>query len=449
MSVNSLDILRREAIDLRGAQDVDAVIDLIGNARIVMLGEATHGSREFYLTRAEITKRLIMEKGFSALTVEADWPDALQVNRWIRGPCSPTAPDAAEPEAALSRFSRFPRWMWRNHEMLGLVRWLRDFNQGQSRAADMAGFFGLDVYSLRFSMEAVVEYLEKMDPAAARQARQRYACFDFFGADPQQYGYATNFALRPDCEREAVRQLAAMVNAGSGQQGEAGTDADDEAFYAEQHARVVRNAESYYRTMFRGRDESWNVRDTHMADTLDALSAHLAKCRDHEPKLVVWAHNSHIGDAAATEMGQQGQINLGHVMRQRHGSAVFLLGFTTHSGAVTAASDWDGSPESKRVRAALDESYEHLFHRLGQSSFLLPIRGNDAVAAQLSEGRLERAIGVIYLPERERHSHYFYADMSRQFDAVLHIDHTHALRPLDQADDVSHEELPETYPSGI
>lgn len=449
MHTDSLQILRREAIDLGGSQDVDAVLDLIGNARIVMLGEATHGTQQFYRTRAEISKRLIEEKGFAAIAVEADWPDALQVNRWISRQLPEARSASLAPESALGGFSRFPLWMWRNHEMLELVRYLIEYNQRQSGKADKAGFFGIDVYSLRHSMEAVVQYLAKVDPSAATRARQRYACFDHFGRDPQQYGYAVNFGMQAGCESEVVQQLAAMATHARDGVRNTEADPDDEAFYAKQHARVAANAESYYRTMFRGRDESWNVRDTHMADTLDALSEHLRNRNDRDAKLVVWAHNSHIGDARATEMGQHGQLNLGQLMRQRHGDDVFLLGFTTHAGTVTAASDWDGRAECKQVRPSLENSYERLFHETGKDRFLLPIRGNEAVSSQLRQGRLERAIGVVYLPERERYSHYFYADMSRQFDAVLHIDHTKALKPLDWTGDFSREELPETYPTGI
>lgn len=455
MQESTLKVLRREAVALRNTHDVDAISDMIGNARVVLLGEATHGTHEFYQVRAEITKRLISEQGFSAVAVEADWPDAMSVNDYLHGKSQFPGSESRAAEQALGEFRRFPQWMWRNADMLELVRWLRRSN-ADLPAAEKAGFFGIDLYSLHRSMDAVLRYLEQVDPLAARQAKTRYACFDQFGEDPQQYGYGVRFAMRPDCEKEVVAQLAAMVS-GSARAGDSAWAAlsaddnipEDEAFYAEQNARVVQNAESYYRTMFLGRDESWNVRDTHMADTVDALAEFLGKRRGGEAKLVVWAHNSHIGDARATEMGKHRQINLGQLMRERHGNEAFLLGFTTHCGTVTAASDWDSPAEVKQVRPSLDFSYERLFHDVGKERFLLPIRGNEALAQHLRQGRLERAIGVIYLPERERYSHYFYADMSRQFDAVVHIDLTRAVKPLDRFADRVGEDLPETYPSGI
>ena len=402
---SSSEDLRREAIVLRDARDVEAAVKLIGDARIVLLGEATHGTHEFYQARMEITKRLMAEKGFSAIAVEADWPDALQVNRYIQGRAGNTGAGQTAVEDALGKFQRFPKWMWRNTDVVELVQWLTEFNAGIPDAERKVGFFGIDLYSLRNSMDAVVQYLARVDPEAARQARARYACFDHFASDPQQYGYAVNFAMRPDCEEEVVQQLVAMVSNVPDYTKQDGVQASDEAFYAAQNARVAQNAESYYRTMFHGRDESWNVRDTHMADTLDALCEHLSKRRGDAAKVVVWAHNSHIGDASATEMGEHGQINVGQLMRERHGAETFLLGFSTHTGTVAAASEWDNPPELKQVRPSLENSYERLFHDIGKERFLLPIRGNQAVVDHLRRRRLERAIGVIYLPERERYSH--------------------------------------------
>jgi erythromycin esterase-like protein len=444
-----LETLRQEAVALRSTQDIDAAIELIGDARIVMLGEATHGTHEFYQARAEITKRLIAEKGFAAVAVEADWPDALHVNRLIRQHAENSMAGRIKANDALGKFQRFPQWMWRNEDVAELVRWLAYHNAGIEDPVARAGFFGIDLYSLRNSMDAVVQYLSRVDPEAARQARERYACFDHFGSEPQQYGYAVNFTRGPDCEDEVVQQLLTLTDSAARYAKMEGPHAADEAFYAEQNARVAQNAESYYRTMFHGRDESWNVRDTHMADTLDALCEHLSKRRDEAAKVVVWAHNSHIGNASATEMGEHGQINVGQLMRERHGDKAFLLGFTTHTGTVAAASEWDSPAELKKVRPSMENSYERLFHEVGEERFLLPIRGNRAVAQQLSQRRLERAIGVIYLPERERYSHYFYADLAKQFDAVIHFDETRAVKPLDRSALTSHEELPETYPFGF
>ena len=449
MDASAVEALRREAIDLRDTGDVGAVVDAIGEARIVMLGEATHGTHEFYRARAEITKRLITEKGFAAVAVEADWPDALHANRLIQRHAQNVLAGRIKAGEALEKFQRFPLWMWRNEDTAELVRWLAYHNAQVKDAAARAGFFGIDLYSLRASMDAVVQYLSRIDPEAARQARARYACFDHFASEPQQYGYAVNFTMRPDCEQEVVQQLVEMAKTAARYARHDGEMAEDEAFYAEQNARVAQNAESYYRTMFHGGDESWNVRDTHMADTLDALCEHLGRRRGEAAKIVVWAHNSHIGDARATEMGEHGQINVGQLMRERHGDAAFLLGFTTHTGTVTAASEWDSPAELKRVRPSMEGSYERLFHEMGEERFLLALRGNETVKQLLSRRRLERAIGVIYLPERERYSHYFHADMARQFDAVIHFDETRAVKPLDRSALMSHDEMPETYPSGI
>jgi erythromycin esterase-like protein len=295
-----------------------------------------------------------------------------------------------------------------------------------------------------------VRYLDRVDPEAAHRARMRYACFDHLAEEPQRYGYAATFGMKKDCEEEVIQQLDALLADGRKYLRGDGVAASDELFYAQQNARVAQNAESYYRSMFRGRDESWNVRDTHMADTLDALREHLGRRKGGLAKIVVWAHNSHIGDARATEMGDHGQLNLGQLTRQRHKEEdVFLLGFTTHTGTVTAASDWDAPAELKNILFSRPDSFERLLHETGLVDFLLPIRGRKTVSEALPARRLERAIGVIYLPESERISHYFHADLARQFDAVIHMDQTTAIRPLDDSPHWKHEEMPETYPSGM
>jgi erythromycin esterase-like protein len=440
-----LDAIKAAAVPLSGVSDTDAIVNAIGDASIVLLGEASHGSHEFYRARMEISKRLIAEKGFAAIAVECDWPDALQVSRYVQG-----RGDAASPEQALACYERFPRWMWRNHDVLELVRWLHQHNAGIDQPERRVGFFGLDLYSLRRSMESVIRYLARVDPAAAERARLRYSCFDHLAEDPQRYGYATTFGMKPDCEAEVMRQLMGISANLDRYEKLDGVAGFDEAFYAQQNARVAQNAETYYRAMFQGRHESWNVRDNHMMDTLDALRQHLSRrSGEVEPKVVVWAHNSHIGDARATEMGEGGEVNLGQLARERHGiDHTFLLGFTTHHGRVTAASDWDYPAEFKEVRPSREDSYENLMHRSG-SKFFLPLRGNAALLDHLSQRRLERAIGVVYLPESERLSHYFYCDIGKQFDAIVHFDHTRAVKPLDAPAEMLHEELPETYPTGI
>ncbi|HYC88328.1 MAG TPA: erythromycin esterase family protein [Thermoanaerobaculia bacterium] len=413
------------------ATNYDALLRMIGDATIVCIGEASHGTHEFYRERATITQRLLAEKGFQAVAVEADWPDADRVNRWVRGRSDDT--DATD---ALAGFrSRFPTWMWRNADVLDFVGWLRDFNEERSEE-QRAGFYGIDLYSLFSSIEAVIEYLEQVDPDAARRARERYSCFDHFGEEAQSYGYAAAFGAAESCQEEVVKQLTELARRR--------TDGE-ELFSAEQNARLVANAEEYYRSMFSGRVSSWNLRDRHMADTVDALVTHLG--RKHDPaKLVIWAHNSHLGDARFTEMGEQGELNVGQLMRERYGEKAVLIGFSTYSGTVTAADDWDSPAQRKRVRPGLPGSYEEKLHELASEPYYLLLR-NDA--QELMGPRLQRAIGVIYRPETERLSHYFHAHLPRQFDAIIHFDHTRAVEPLEREATWTSEEPPETYPSGI
>jgi len=411
------------------ARELDPLLELIGDARFVLIGEASHGTHEFYSIRAKITKRLIAEKGFDAVAVEADWPDAYRINRFVRG-----IGDDTEAIDALGDFKRFPAWMWRNADVLDFVGWLRDYND--AHATKKAGFYGVDLYSLYSSMAAVIEYLDKVDPEAARRARYRYACFEHAGEDPQSYGYAASFGITPTCEQEVVSQLVEMRRSYTG--------ASDEAFYAEQNARLVLNAERYYRSMFGGRVSSWNLRDRHMAETIDALAHHLGRTA----RIVVWEHNSHLGDARATAMGREGELNVGQLVRENHGDDARLIGFTTYHGTVTAASEWDGPAEHKRVRPGMRGSYEALLHDAGVPDFVLPLRGN-AAARALEDERLERAIGVIYLPATERLSHYFEASLPRQFDAVIHIDETRAVEPLERFEREHTREMPETFPSTL
>jgi erythromycin esterase-like protein len=438
------DAVRESAHPLTGSpQDYDPLMDLIGDARFVLIGEASHGTHEFYWERAEITKRLIQEKGFTAVAVEADWPDAYRVNRYVRG-----VSDDTTSADALSGFDGFPAWMWRNTVVVNFVDWLREYNNALPQNAKKAGFYGLDLYSMHASMEAVLSYLDKIDPEAAKRARYRYSCFEQFGEDSQSYGYAASFGLTKPCEDAAVKQLRELQGrTGEYAQGD-GQVAEDELFYAEQNARLVKNAEKYYRSMFRGRVSSWNLRDRHMAETLDQLVAHLDKHGDRT-KVVLWAHNSHLGDARATDMGEAGELNVGQLVRQRYGRDAVLVGLTTYTGTVTAASTWGAPAERKRVRPALSGSYEALFHDTGMPSFLLTLRDDGKVVTALRKRLLERAIGVIYLPETERLSHYFYARLPDQFDAVLHFDETRALEPLDSTTHWERGEVPETFPSSL
>src|SRR5438876_8834514 len=435
----TVNAIRQAAFTLTGASDdYDPLLDLVGDARCGLLGEASHGRHEFYRARAEITRRLLEERGFTAVAVEADWPDAYRVNRFVRG----MSEDVTANEA-LGDFLRFPTWMWCNADVLDFVGWLREHNDRVTGYERKVGFYGLDLYSLNYSIQAVLEYLDKVDPEAARRARYRYSCFEQFGEDPQAYGYAASFGLEESCEQQVVDQLVELRRAAADYARRDGRVAADELFYAEQNARLVQNAEQYYRAMFQGRVSWWNLRDRHMAETLEALARHLDR-PGRPARIVVWAHNSHLGDARATEMGEGGELNVGQLVRQRYGAAAVLVGFTTYTGTVTAASEWDGPAERKGVRPALPGSWEAVFHAAGLPRFLLPLRGS----REWDGARLERAIGVIYRPETERASHYFHARLSRQFDAVLHFDETEAVRPLERAA-APEPEPAETFPTGL
>ena len=435
------DVVRAAAHPLAGEiDDYDPLMKLIGDASLVLIGEASHGTHEFYRERAQITKRLIKEKGFAAVAVEADWPDAYRVNRYVRGRGRDA--DAVE---ALSGFKRFPAWMWRNADVLDFVGWLRTHNDDLPANATKIGFYGLDLYSLHTSIAAVLDYLDLVDPEAAQRARARYACFDHFGKDEQAYGYATALGIAESCEEEVVSQLVEMHRRAAEYARRDGHIAADEYFYASQNARLVLNAERYYRSMFRGRVSSWNLRDRHMVETLESLRQYLGS----KARIVVWAHNSHLGDARATSMGEEGEWNVGQIVRELHDRDAVLVGLTTHHGTVTAASNWDAPAERKRVQPALANSYEALFHEVDIPHFSLTLRDTDYAAIPLHDPLLERAIGVIYRPETERASHYFHARLAAQFDAVIHVDETRAVEPLERTVEWEQGEVPETFPTGI
>ncbi len=439
------EVLRGTVQPLTGeATDYDALMDLIGDARFVLLGEASHGTHEFYRERARITQRLIEEKGFAAVVVEGDWPDAYRVNRYVRGDS-----EDKDPAQALIAFRRFPTWLWRNTDVVEFVQWLRASNDDRPPNAPKAGFYGLDLYSLHASMEAVLDYLERVDPEAAKRARQRYACFDHLGPDPQIYGFLAGTDLDLSCQEQVVSQLVELQRHAADYARRGGAMAEDEFFFAEQNARVVRDVEEYYRSMFLREVSPWNLRDRHMAETLDAVAMHLGR-DGRTAKIAVWAHNSHVGDARAMEMSRRGELNIGQLACEKYGDNAVLVGFTTHNGTVTAASDWGGPAERKKVRPALPGSYEALFHDAKPPTrFLLTWREDDGVTERLRERRLERAIGVIYRPDSERVSHYFHAQLPDQFDAVLHFDETRAVEPLEYTAEWERDEAPETYPFAV
>lgn len=409
---------------------LDRLLTRIGDSRVVLLGEATHGTSEFYAMRERISKELIERKGFSFVAIEGDWPDAARLDHYVR--------HFEFPPSEWTAFARFPTWMWRNTEMRSFVDWMRAHNAGKP-AAGRTAFHGLDLYSLYDSSRAVLSYLDKVDPNAARTARQRYGCLTPWQSDPASYGHAALTGTYPTCEDEVAKVLVSLLEKHRGY-----AEHDGERFLdAVQNARLVANAERYYRTMYYGSRASWNLRDSHMYETLTTL------LHFHGPKskAIVWAHNSHVGNAAATEMSARGEHNIGQLCRQHFGHKCYSIGFGTNSGTVAAASDWDGPMEIKSVREALPDSYEASCHQTGVPSFMLPLRDADeGLKNALMRPRLERAIGVIYRPESERASHYFQAALPDQFDEMIWFDRTSAVKPLDSK---MLEGVPDTYPFGL
>ncbi|HYD14028.1 MAG TPA: erythromycin esterase family protein [Allosphingosinicella sp.] len=394
--------------------------DAYADARVILLGEASHGTSQFYRARAAITRRLIEHHGFSIVAVEADWPDAANVDRFVRH-----RPRRDGEEAA---FRRFPTWMWRNREVEDFIAWLREQNADRS-AEEMAGFYGLDLYNLSASIRAVIDYLDEVDPDAAALARERYGCLTPWSRDPALYGRLAITEGYARCRAPVVDMLRELQS----RRRELAAEDGDEWLDAAANARLVKNAEEYYRVMYEGPAESWNLRDTHMFETL----CQLLDAKGPGAKAVVWAHNSHIGNAAWTEMGQvRGELNIGQLVKERFGEAARLIGFGTHHGTVAAASDWDGPMEIKQVRPALAGSQEELCHETGLPGFLLDLRddGPEALREILLAPRLERFIGVIYRPETERWSHYSETILARQFDAWAWFDETEAVTPLPGAE---------------
>jgi erythromycin esterase-like protein len=408
-----------------------ALFDRFAKAKVVLLGEATHGTSEFYEARAAITRHLIENHGFNIVAVEGDWSDAANIDRYIR---HLPAPAHDEPP-----FRRFPTWMWRNIEVETFIERLRTWNLAQP-AGKRAGFYGLDLYNLSGSIRAVLDYLDRVDPEAARVARERYGCLMPWAKEPQVYGRMTVTRGYKSCESAVVKMLRELLDRQLPY-----TLKDGESFFnAVANARVVRSAEAYYRAMYYGEAESWNLRDTHMFETLSALLS----AKD-PAKAVVWAHNSHIGDASKTEMGaMRGELNIGQLARERFGPEAALIGFGTHAGTVACASNWDGPTEIKRVRPSLADSYERLAHDSGVARFLLDLRKGASrdVRASLLEPRIERFIGVIYRPESERWSHYSRCSLADQFDAYVWFDESKAVTPVPTRQRKGPDD---TYPFGL
>lgn len=436
---HTLELITKHAVPVSDGTIPRSVLkDLIGPADVVLLGEATHGTHEFYLIRCEITKRLITDFGFNAVAIEGDWPDAYRVNRYVREEGGDL--DAAD---ALRGFERFPTWMWRNVVVADFIGWLRDHNDRIAERRIRTGFYGLDLYSLYPSAMEVVRYLDRTDPELAAEARERYSCLNVFGDRPE---FTPGTFIPPSCEQEVLDLLVELMNHRNELLDRDGFIAEEEQFAAERNASAVHNAVRYYRGMLNARANTWNLRDTHMMETLKGLCDHLGR-GGNRGRVVVWAHNSHLGDARATAMSRRGELNLGQLARQEFGDRVRSIGMTTYEGTVTAAHDWDMPPTRMRLRPGREESYENLFHRVGLPGFVVPMEGE--LAERLAEERLERAVGVIYRPSTELQSHYFGARIAEQFDALIHIDHTRALEPLARVEEKVLEEPPETFPTAM
>lgn len=415
-----------EVIDDLEAPDLDGFLDRVGDSRVVLLGESTHGTADFYELRAKITQRLVQEKGFNIVALEADWPDAEGINSYIHGRTE-----------SWGGFQRFPEWMWRNKSFSEFVEALKQHNSSERNAP--VSLFGLDLYSLSASLDAVFRFFEGRDTLGARLAQQAQDCLAPWRHDPSRYGLAVWNQAIHGCEQEALAVLKELHE----HQYNTLSEPDPELLSALQNARVVKNAEEYYRAMYEGSVDSWNLRDRHMFETLLLLMDHYG----HDSKVIIWEHNSHIGDASATEVARIGELNIGQLCRAKFGSKAYLTGLMSDHGTVAAASHWGGDVMTKLLRPARPDSFEHLLHSTGVPSYFLPLRRqNEELKSALRNDRLERAVGVLYLPQTERSSHYFRARMSEQFDEVIWLDETRAVEPLTHVPEM---EETDTYPFGI
>jgi protein-L-isoaspartate(D-aspartate) O-methyltransferase len=413
--------------------NLDNLMKRIGDSRLILLGEASHGTAEFYDMRARITQELIEKKGVTIIAVEADWPDAAYIDHYIHG----SSPD---PFLKSQPFSRFPTWMWANHSVLDFINWLKAHNATVKDPDQQVGFYGLDLYSLYTSIEVVLHYLDTVDPQTAEVARLRYGCLMPWASDPSMYSRVTLTKQYRECEEEVLATLKDLHNKRMEY-----SRADGGRFFdAEQNARVVSNAERYYRTMYYAENNSWNQRDQHMFETLQSV----LNFRGPDAKAVIWEHNSHIGDARATEMSARGELNVGQLVRQEYGDAAYLIGFGTDHGTVAAASEWSGPMEIKQVLPSHRDSYEHVCHEVAAENFLLPLREplKQITREKLLKERLERAIGVIYRPETELQSHYFYASLPHQFDEYIWFDETRAVEAITRE---TTKNIPDTFPFGL
>jgi erythromycin esterase-like protein len=435
--------IRNQALPLTDQASLDPLMERIGDAHYVLLGEASHGTADYYQVRDVLTRRLIEEKGFSFLAVEGDWPDCMDVHRAVVA--APGAPE--DPGEVLAGFSRWPTWMWGNTDVAAFARWLRRHNEGLPPERRV-GFFGLDVYSLWESLHAVLDHLREHDPSRLEHALDAYRCFEPYAKDPQSYAMATRY-LPEGCEPQVVSLLTELRRRAARSAAPDGSFAE---FAARQNAEILAGAERYYRAMLDSGPDSWNIRDHHMADTLDRLMEH------HGPdaKAVVWAHNTHIGDARATDMADTGMVNIGQLVRERHmGRGVVLVGFGSHSGTVIAADAWGDVPRIMGMPPAHTASLEDLMHRAlpgGRALFVFPhvqlqrppTAGH---GAWFHEEHGHRAIGVVYQPQFERVGDYVPTVLAQRYDAFCYLDRTHALTPLHPVATETREE--QTWPVGV
>lgn len=434
-------LIRRNANEIMDSpDDFNSLLESIGDSHFVLLGESTHGTHEFYKAKAQITIRLIEEKGFNAVAVEADWPDAYRVNRYVR-----SISDDSDPMSALNDFARFPAWVWRNSDVSDFISILKYYNENR-KPEDMVGFYGLDLFNQKSSINAVINYLDRVDHGSAEIARKRYGCFGTHGPGIEDLQLHLK-NVPADCINQAILQLEQIRCKGIEYVKKGGFALEEELFYAEQNARLTLDAEVYYRALLTDQVLSWNLREKYLTDTLEALANHLSRYKD--PKIVVWVHNFHAGDISATEYKNSGRQNMGLLIRQRFGDDAFLAGFFTHTGTVSAASFWGGPVEKKKIAPSIGESFENLFHRSEIPSFYLLLRNNSQLSF-LEHNRLQRAIGIIYKPEEERKKNYFQSSLFNQFDAVMHFDNTVAIQPFERnARWDEGQSLADTFDSGF
>jgi len=444
------------------SKDINLLLDRIGDSQFVLLGESSHGTSEFYLWRSEISKRLIKEKGFSFIAVEGDWPDCFKVNKYIKG-FFDLNKDAFD---VLHSFNRWPTWMWANKEMVELVEWLKKHNDNVDiNMQNKVGFYGLDLYSLWESMEEIIRYLDKMDPSVLRDAIKAYNCFEPYNKEVEAYARATSFVPK-NCEEEVIEMLTALRNNRTLYEKDIAQN-KEEYFNAEQNAITAKDAEKYYRTMMRGDVNSWNLRDTHMMETLERLiDFHFKQSKSKKPRAIVWAHNTHIGDARFTDMTQSGMINIGQLVREKKGiQNTVLVGFSTYRGTVIAAEEWGAKMEIMNIPAAIEGSWDNLLHSINNddsdnrnkdkiivferddNAIKMISQKNNYIYDENYENRGQRAIGVVYNPKYEKYGNYVPTILSLRYDALLFIDNTNALYPL-HIKSMENKDLPETFPRG-